>query len=146
MTGRHRDRIVTGSLIDADGLANDWETENAITDTPVKFITLEPNVRAFTLTGVRFKINPTNAETYELVFLKGAAAEDYENYSNVVWSSEGAMVDDQLYSHRGKEDSLPIDIKLDTPGRLYYMTIWSGAPGNTPGLVEVEGIELLHRR
>lgn len=143
---RHRDRMVFGSLIDDDGTGADWEDEDVITDTPAKFITLEPNVRAFTLTGVRFMFNPTNGVTPELLFFKGAAADDVENYSNLVWRSGAGLVDSQLYSQRGKEDSLPIDILLDTPGKLYYMTIWTGAPGNTPGFVEVEGIELLHRR
>ena len=101
---RHRDRMVFGSLIDDDGTGADWEDEDVITDTPAKFITLEPNVRDFTLTGVRFMFNPTNAVTPELFFFKGAAADDIENYSNLVWRSGAGLVDSQLYSQRGKED------------------------------------------
>ena len=146
MSGRApRKRLVTGSIVNT-GALNSFEDVELITATPANYILLDPTVRAFTLNSVRWLFNPTAAETYELVLLKGAAADDTENYSNIVWRSGAALVDSTLYRRCNHEDELPIDVLLDTPGKLYYLTVWTGAPGNTPGFVEVDGIELLSRR
>ena len=143
MSGRGpRKRLVTGSIVDPAGTLNAFETDKLITDIPTQYIQLDPAVRAFTLNSVRYLMTPTAAETYELILLKGASLDDIESLSNLVWRSGAAMASGTPYKRCNNEDELPKIVDLDDEGLFYYMMMWTGAPGNTPGFIRVRGRKL----
>lgn len=130
---------VYGEKLDSDGTSDYFETDQPLGTTPTLYIPLTPtDIEKFVLESVRFYMNPTNAVTYQLYLLVDAQADDVTSYSNVVFDSGAGMADDVVYiTARG--DKLPMLAKLATAGRLYYMIDWSGAPGNTPGFIEIRG-------
>ena len=133
--------MVYGSLVDADGAANYFETDQPIGTTPTLFFVLTPStVRRFRLTSVRFYMNPANAVTYELYLLEAATADDVYNLSDVVFDSDALKADSVAYSYTGSNSTkLPTDVYLHSPPYLYYMIDWSAAPGDTSGYIEVRG-------
>ena len=138
--GSSSNTMVYGSLLDADGTGNIFETDQAITDTATLYLTLVPAVSKFKLTTVRFYMNQTNAVTYELYLLENTAADNVTNLSYAVFDSDAAKADSTAYIYTGSNSAkLPTDVYLATAGRLYYMIDWSGAPGDTPGYIEVRG-------
>ena len=140
------ERVVIGEVVDTDGTGADFETEGVITATPDLYIPLEPSVKAFKLTGIRYYLNMTNGETFEIVLFRKAVADDLETLAAIVWRSGAAKADSTQYFVRNNEDDLPIDIELEDAGKLYYMILWTGAPGNTPGYLCIEGVEMLAAR
>ena len=59
--------------------------------------------------------------------------------AKIVWTSGAGMVDSTRYVRTNNEDELPKIVNLAEAGKLYYMMIWTGAPGNTPGYIKVKG-------
>ena len=133
-------QMVEAELIDADGAGNVFETDQVITDTPTLFITLDdPYCKRFMLEEVTWMMNPTAAETYQLVLFEEANADDVISLSKIVFDSGPLLVDSQAYLSAKGQGKLPRIVDLAVPGRLYYMMLWTGAPGNTPGYVKVRG-------
>ena len=132
--------MVEGVLIDDDGTGNDFENVRAITDTPVEFITLsDPFCSRFLLEEVYYWMNPTAAETYELVFLEAAEAQDVDSLASIVFRGGDLRADSVPYLVCKGQGLLPRIVNLAVPGIIYFMMIWTGAPGNTPGLVKFRG-------
>jgi len=137
--GSFPEMLIYGTKLDTDGTSDYFETDQALGATPTLYIPLTPSdVKNFVLESVRFYMNPTNAVTYQLYLLEDAQADDVTSYGNVVFDSGSGKAADTIYiTARG--DKLPMLAKLATAGRLYYMIDWSGAPGNTPGFIEIRG-------
>ena len=130
-------------LVDADGTGNVFESVDLITDTPSTTLTTDdPRVKHFEIIDIIFMMNPTAAETPEIVLLEGAIADDVTSLSKIVWTSGAGMVDSTRYIRSNNEDELPKIVNLDDEGLLYYLMIWTGAPGNTPGYIRVRGRKL----
>jgi len=145
---------VTGSLVDAAGAGNYFETDQAMGDTPTLYMEVTCNngypVKAFLLEEVAYYMNPTNRVTYQLYLLEQASADDAQQLSDVVFASPAAQADSSIYFKYGHSEQtnwaapteafyLPRIVNLTTPGRLYYMVDWSGAPANTPGYIKIRG-------
>ena len=130
-------------LIDADGTADLFETEQVITDTPTEtLITDDPRVKRFEIFDIIFMVNPTAAETPEIILFEGAVDDDVTSLSKIVWTSGAGMVDSTRYIRSNNEDELPKIVNLDDEGVFYIMTIWTGTPGNTPGYFRARGRKL----
>ena len=130
-------------LVDVDGTGNDFETEGVITATPDLTLSCDdPRISRFLMEDILFYMNPTAAETPEILLFEGAVANDVESLSKRVWTSGAGMVDSVLYQRCNNEDELPKIVDLDNEGLLYYMMMWTGAPGNTPGFIRVRGRKL----
>ena len=138
-----RGEMVEFYLVDVDGTGNVFETEGVITAIPDLLLTTDDKrVHRFEITDIIFYMNPTAAETYEILLFEGAFAGDVKSLAQIVWRSGAAMVDSTPYIRTNNEDELPKIVELATEGLLYYMMIWTGAPGNTPGYVKVRGRKL----
>jgi hypothetical protein len=136
-------QMVEFELIDEDGTGNDFETDQAITDTPTLTITCsDPTCSRFLMTEVMYYMNPTAAETYEMYLLEEANADDVISLSKIVFDSEDARVDSQVYIAAPGQGKLPKIVDLTVPGLLYYLMAWTGAPGNTPGFIKVRGFKV----
>ncbi len=136
-------QMVEFELIDDDGTGNVFETDQAITDTPTLTIELsDPLCKRFLLLEVQWYMNPTAGETYEMYLLEGAEAQDVDSLAEIVFDSDIAMVDSQLYIAGPASGKLPKIVDLTTPGLIYYLMAWTGAPGNTPGLIKGRGVKM----
>jgi len=135
-----QNQMVEFSLVDADGTGNKFETEQAITDTPTLLLTpSDPYCKRFEITEIMFYMNPANAVTPEILLFEDAVADNVTSLSKIVWTSGAGMVDSTRYVRTNNEDELPKIVNLAAAGKLYYMMIWTGAPGNTPGYIKVKG-------
>ena len=133
-------QMVEFELIDEDGTDNVFETSQAITDTPTLTITLDdPHCSRFLLEEIYFYMNPTNAVTYELYLLEAASADDVISLSKIVFDSGALMADSQGYIVCKGQGKLPRIVDLAVTGKIYYLLTWTGAPGNTPGLLKGRG-------
>ena len=133
-------QMVEAELIDEDGTDNVFETDQVITDTPTLYITLDdPKCKRFLLEEVTWMMNPTAVETYQLVLFEEANADNVISLSKIVFDSGALLVDSQAYMSAMGQGKLPRIVDLTIPGRLYYMLLWTGAPGDTPGYVKVRG-------
>ena len=136
--GERSYRLVTGYLVEATS-GTKFETEHDITDEPTQWIDLIPKVEAFELRSVCYWVNPTAAETYRLMLFEGPEADDVESLAKMVFDTGALQADSTLYRDLYGGGELPIEVNLDTEGRLYYNTDWTNPPGNTPGFVVVKG-------
>ena len=133
-------QLVEFDLTDPAGLLSYFETEGVITDTPTLFADLsKENISHFVLEELEYYLNPTNAETFRLILFEAASADDLTSLSNIVFDSGALQADSTLYTFTNHEDIMPRLVKLGVCGRIYYMTIWTAAPGNTPGFVRGRG-------
>jgi len=138
-----RGEMVEFYLVDVDGTGNVFETEGVITAIPDLLLTTDDKrVHRFEITDIIFYMNPTAAETYEILLFEGAFAGDVKSLAQIVWRSGAAMVDSTPYIRTNNEDELPKIVELSNEGLLYYMMLWTGAPGNTPGYIKVRGRKL----
>lgn len=137
-------RLITGILRSLTGAPAVFETDYAITDTPVMEIPITPMVEQFLLTEVMWYMNPTNAVTYRVYLLEDAVADDLESLSGVIFDTGAAQADSVLYQEIGHAAStkLPKIVELATPGTMRVLQDWSGAPGVTPGFIRVKGYAL----
>jgi hypothetical protein len=149
--------VVVGEINDLAGTLNSFETDEAITATPTQYITLTSStgedVHRFELEEVVYNINPTAAVTYQLWLLEASNADDVEQTTDVVFFSPAAQADTITYRYTKAGYSasvagstaevaqykLPVTVELENPNRLWYLTDWSGAPGNSPGILKVRG-------
>ena len=149
--------VVSGEINDLAGTLNSFETDQAITDTPTKYITLTTetgkDVKRFRLEEVFYNLNMTNAVTFQLWLLEAANADDIEQQSDVVFFTPAAQADTIGYKYttagysasiggataEAAQYKLPVTVELEDANKLYYMTDWTGAPGDTPGILKVRG-------
>jgi len=146
---------VIAEKLDYDGTGNVFETDQTITDTATLTIDVTCNVpnvvpSRFEITEVKYWMNQTAAVTYRLYLLEGPTADNTAQASDVVFDSGAAQADSTEYiyreGHTGSwaglttvDGTLPVIVDLHTPGKLYYMLDWSGAPGDTPGYIKIRG-------
>lgn len=136
-------QMVEFVLVDDDGTGNDFETNQAITDTPTLTITCsDPYAKRVLLTEVMWYMNPTNLETYEMYLLEGEEAQDVDSLAEIVFDSGPLMVDSQVYLAKEASGKLPRIVDLTIPGILNYLMTWTGAPGNTPGFIKARGYKV----
>lgn len=140
--GEHSRRPVI-AIVTEDTSGAEFETDKSITDTPTTFLTFDIEAEAIEITEIFWMINPTAAETYRLMLFEGAVADDILSLAKLVFDSGAALVDSQPYRETQGGIKLPVIAKLDTAGRLYYATDWTGAPGNTLGILVVKGYALV---
>lgn len=147
--------VVSGEKLDLDGTLNYFETDEPMGTTPTLSMagttsTGRP-VRKFLLEEVTYYMNPTNAVTYQLHLLEDSSADDVQQYTDQLFFSPAAQADSVIYSYRTSgyqatvstaeviQYKLPRIVELATPGVLYYMLDWSGAPGDTFGFIKIKG-------
>lgn len=145
---------VIGRFFSSAGAEVFFETDHAVTDTPTQRILLSRNVKMFRLEEIRFYMNPTNAETYQLYLFGKFSADDVESLQSAGFISPAAMADSSLYiGAKGMhlatgaavatlDTPLPQTMILQRLGQIAFNMNWSGAPGVTPGLIEVVGYEV----
>ena len=135
-------KMVYGSVVDTDGTGDYFETDQAIGTTPTKYIQLYPtDTTKFKLNSARYYFEASNDVSFELWLLEDTNADDVQSLSDVVYNSGSGIARNTQKISLNSVD-LPIDVKLGTSGKLYYMLDWSGAPGNTPGYLVVRGEKL----
>ncbi len=139
--GERSRRPVSGKIDQASGTL--FETEISITDTPTQVIPLDPKVEVFELTEVYYRLTPTNAVTYRLMLFEGATADDRTHEGELVFDSGPLQVSGQSYKETQGGLKLPVIVRLTTEGILYLATDWTGAPGNTAGVLVVKGYALV---
>lgn len=151
-------RAVTAIIaekLDYAGTSNYFETDQAITDTATLTIDVTcnlPNVvpSRFWVDEVRFMMNPTAAETYTLYLLEGPTVDDSTQHSDIFFETPAALVDSTEYVWRQggmgsfpnlatADYTLPCIVDLHTPGKIYYILDWTGAPGDTLGYIKIKG-------
>jgi len=127
------------------GAVGDFQTSYAETDTPVKtFYYRKPVVfKQGIATRLHLRMNQTNAVTLLAVRIYAAAhADNYASCLRKMYDSTAdfpaGFVDDDEY-----EIELDVPFILTTAGVVYYALEWSGAPGLTPGFIELSG-EVIH--
>jgi len=134
-------QLIEFGLTDPAGALNYFETEGVITDTPTLFIDLnKEGISNFRLEELEYYLNPTNAETYRLILFEAAEADDLTSLSKIVFDSGALQADSTLYTFTNHEDIMPRLVKLASSGRIYYMILWTGAPGNCPGFLRGRGV------
>ncbi len=140
--GERSFRPIFGQVVE-DTSGTPFETNQVITDTPTLYIDLSIKAERFLLEEVYWWVNPTAAETYQLLLFEKALADDTLSRAAIVFDSGPLMVDSQGYIAGPASGKLPRICDLGVEGRLYYMTLWTGAPGNTPGILKVGGQALV---
>lgn len=111
------------------------ETDEALTATATRTLTMPSWVRSGKITRISYMLNPTAAVTYQLAVLEGSNADDNEQQSREVYRSAALLADSTVYNDYSERAFI-----LDTAGTIYYIIDWSGAPGNTVGYIVVEGV------
>lgn len=99
------------------------------------------------LTAMGIRLNPTNAVTYRIELYSrydGAWADHsfelracnlFKSWDNSV-TDVAACVDDVEYGWIG----LDVPFQLSDPGSFFYNLEWSGAPGDTTGMIVLGGM------
>ena len=142
--GESMPRGVYGEVADYDSALNTFElTGVVITDKPTLYILLDPLVEQFILEEVTIFMDFANAVTYQLYLLEATIADDVESRSKIVFDSGAARADATLYKYqKGNSPRVPVEVTLETAGRLYWLLVFSGAPGATSGFIKVRGSAL----
>jgi hypothetical protein len=96
-----------------------------------------PTMKTGIIRRIHYRINPTNAETYILRLWRSAPANPYELNLALLWESPALQADDTDYDRKGGAATIPLT--LCWPGEFRYSLEWTGAPGVTPGFIDVTG-------
>lgn len=147
--------VVTGEHLDLAGTSNYFETDQALTTKPTLSMTVSSStgerVKKFLLEDVQYMMNPTAVETYQLYLLEDTTADDVQQTTDIAFWSPAAQADSVNYRYNSAgyqaatgtaevaQYKLPRIVELATPGKLYYMLDWSGAPGDTSGFIKIRG-------
>ena len=138
----------SGTYIQPGGNAVNFETDQAIGTKPSYCIEIEPRdanqnlvVEKFQLQHVRYLMNCTNAVTYRLYLVESDVESAYDQKAAVIFDSGTLRADNTMYIDIGA-NMLPVNSKLRTKGKLWYLIDWSAAPGNTAGYIVVYGEEI----
>jgi len=134
-------QLVEFEKLDPAGLLAYFEDfAQVITTTPTLLIPLNTvGISNFQLNEITYYMNPTNAVTYRLLLFEAAEADDLTSLSKIIFDSGAAQADSTLYTVTNNEDEMPRLVKLAESGHIYYMLIWTGDPGNTPGWIKGRG-------
>ena len=148
---------VIAEKLDYAGTSNYFETfTETIASTATLTIDVTCNsdnklpITRFIIDEIRYYMNPTAGETYQLFLFDGPTADDLTQHSDVIFESPAALVDstEYIWRHGGMGSfpnlatvdlTLPCTVDLHTAGKLYYMLDWTGDPGNTPGYIKIKG-------
>ena len=138
----------SGTYIQPSGNAVNFETDQAIGTKPTYCIEIEPRdanqnlvVEKFQLQHVRYLMNCTNAVTYRLYLIESDVESTYDQKAAVIYDSGTLRADNTPYTDISA-NMLPVNSKLRTKGKLYYLIDWSAAPGATAGYIVVYGEEI----
>jgi len=135
--------LVIGRLMDQTGIADLFETEHGLTDTPTQRIILSRDVKKLNLQELRAYMTPTNAVTCGLQFYGDAQADDYASIMSSFFSSaNNAIAKDTHYVKTQRDAAMQVTGILNPPGQVYFNQDWSAAPGDTKGFVMIVGKEV----
>lgn len=134
---------VFGRLMDQTGVADTFETDHAVTDTPTQRIILSRDVNKFKLTEIQAYQTPTNAVTCGFQFYGDAQADDYASTVSCFFGSANTVVAKDTHYHKTANDTTMGGTgRLAIPGQVWFNQDWSGAPGDTKGFVTIIGEEV----
>lgn len=138
----------SGTYLQPSGNAVNFETDQAIGTKPTYCIEIEPRdangnlaVEKFQLQHVRYLMNCTNAVTYRLYLIESDVESVYDQKAAVIFDSGTLRADNTMYIDTAA-NMLPVNSKLKTKGKLWYLIDWSAAPGATAGYIVVYGEEI----
>lgn len=136
------DVLIQGEIENWAGTGTDFDTDQAMGDTPTLVIDLSPNnVKEFELTEVVYYLDPSGTITYQLYLLEGANADNLEQLSDIVFDSGATQAKTTRYQKAAPlADKLPKKVQLEEAGKLYFMVDYTVAPAaNVPGFIKVRG-------
>ena len=127
------------ATLTSNGITNAaaFNTDHAVTETPTQYLTTDPwFVQYGMILEIAYQINPTTAETYQIMLFEGKAGTKYDIASKMLYQSAALLVDDTYYLIQDRQ----VIFNLDEIGKIYYNTDWTGAAGVTSGLLRVSGV------
>jgi len=118
-----------------------FEHERSLGDTPVESFIGAPAVTKLRIHTIKWQISPTAAETYQLYLFEAASDNDEQNESDIFFDTGAGQIGGKIYTQipGGSPAKLPIDVILAEAGKIWYLTVWSGAPGATSGYIKIYG-------
>lgn len=128
------------SLVDEDGALNVFEVNQAKTVLPTQTINgyMYPlDLSEGLLQVIRIRLNPTAAVTYRARFWTTAingAVTPYLQETVLIYEMDFDGADNIVYTI-----VLNRPFKLYAPGVIWVSIEWTGAPGNTPGILQLRG-------
>jgi len=133
---------VWGRLVDQS--AQDlFETDHPYTDTPTQRVVLSRDVHKFQLTEIRAYMNSTNAVTSGFSLYGDAQADDIHSTSSMFYYQANTTISKTTpYLKTFKDTSMGATGVLERPGQIWFNQDWSGAPGDTTGMVVFIGKEV----
>lgn len=127
-------------MLDEDGALNSFEDNQAHAVLPTHMLItwfIPADLKEGIVQMLKVRLNPTAAVTYRLrlwtAALNGAVA-PYNQEMALIYEMDFDAADDVLYVILMNRP-----IMLLNPGQIWYSITWSGAPGNTPGIITLEG-------
>jgi hypothetical protein len=126
--------------LDEDGAADFFETSQAKTVLPtlqIDTMRYPEDLKEGMLQIIRIRMNPTNAVTYRARFWAAAingAVTPYLQESVLIYEMDFDGADDIAYTI-----VLNRPFRLNEAGVIWYSIEWTGAPGNTMGLIHLKG-------
>ena len=131
-----------------DSTNDDFESDEPFADgnAPTKSITaandvfIPSSVHYCIIDEIYYMMNPTNAVTYQLYLLEDDTAAALTEQSNLIYESGAGKADSVLYrEHAGSSAKVPAYAHLTDISTIYFKLDWTGAPGNTTGLIRIRG-------
>ena len=130
--------VIGGLYIPASGTLNlyDWISETdtgqdladqAYQATPTLYIPMHPAVKCFKIIGYRYGyVDGAGADQWTNTFLfEGAVADDDANQRKTIPITIGSLAETALTASGTYTAINPnVPIRLDTAGKLYFMTTW----------------------
>ena len=134
---------VFGRLMDQTGIADLFETDHAFADTPSQRIILSRDVKKFKLTEIQAYMTPANAVTCGFQFYGDAQADNYASAVSAFFGSANTVIAKDTWYHKTANDTAMGGTgRLSIPGQVRFFQDWSGAPGDTKGIVTIIGEEV----
>lgn len=131
-----------------DSTNDDFESDEPFADgnAPTHSITaandvfLPTTVQYCIIDEIHYYMDPSNAVTYQLYLLENDTAAALTERSNLLYDSGAAKADAVHYEeHSSASCKMPIYADLTDVSTIYFKLDWSGAPGNTTGLIRIRG-------
>jgi len=133
-------KVFTYEMLDEDGALNLFETSQIKTVLPTFMFNQgrDPiDLKEGQVNRIRLRLNPTNAVTYTFRLWRAAvngAVTPYLQELACIYEMDFVGADDIAYTI-----VMERPLRLAVAGQLWYSIEWTGAPGNTPGSIEVQG-------
>lgn len=126
-------------ILDEAGADGTLVTSQTKTDMPTLYLNRlsHPTMKSGIALRIHYRLNPTNAVTYTLRLWRAATADNYQSNVNMLYESPALQADDTDYDRE-----VEIPFWLWVPGVMFYSIEWTGAPGVTPGFIDVEGLKV----